>query len=92
MDAGMITERREKKRMKEGAASKKQSLNTEEIDVLMKGGEGGFKWEGKAPEERKEQHDRPQQIKLSALLQTICRTGRQLQPVPDAHRGWPVVG
>lgn len=34
MDAGMITERREKKRMKEG---KKQSLN-EEMDVLMKGG------------------------------------------------------
>lgn len=38
MDAGMITEWREERRMKWEEMSEKQSLNTGEIDVLMKGG------------------------------------------------------
>lgn len=40
MDAGMITEWREERRMKWEEMSEKQSLNTGEIDVLMKGGGG----------------------------------------------------
>lgn len=76
MDAGMITEWREKKRMKEEEMSEKQSLNAGGIDVQMK---GGGEWEEKGAKERKERRDRKQQQRKDQTFSVAAENLRKHQ-------------
>lgn len=71
MDAGMITEWREKKRMKEEEMSEKQSLNAGGIDVQMKGGGNVRKKEQKREKNGVIANNNREKIKLSASQQKI---------------------
>lgn len=72
MDAGMITEWREKKRMKEEETWEKQSLNAGGIDVQLNWGGGN----GREKDQKREKNgviaiNNREKIKLSASQQQI---------------------
>lgn len=92
MDAGMITERREKKRMKEGGRVRETVIRYRRDRCADGGGGGGSN--GRKKHQKREKSDSIAHNRSN--FQRFCRQSAEqadkCQPVPDAQRGRPVVG